>query len=128
MVSALAGRNAVGVGSLVSQEAARVWSDPANRARIVQMHADGRSLVEMTDALGLGAALDADGLRAVVDALTPDEVQLVRDAFVAEAGRTRGAGASFPVDCTLDDFSGVRLEPGATTRGAVAPVVRVVQG
>jgi hypothetical protein len=119
----------MGVGSLVSQEAARVWSDPASRAQIVQMHADGRSLIEMTDALGLGAALDADGLRQVVADLTPDEVQLVRDAFVAEARRTPGPGASFPVDCTLGDFGrGVRLEPGATTRGAAAPVVRVVEG
>ena len=116
----------MGVGSLVTQEAARVWSDPANRARIVQMHAEGRSLVEMTDELGLGAALDADGLREVVAGLTPEEVELVRNAFVAEANRTPGPGASFPVDCVLSDVTaGVRLEPGATTRGAAAPVVRV---
>ena len=86
----------MGVGSLVSQEAARVWSDPANRQRIVQMHAEGRSLVEMTDALGLGAALDADGLRDVVAGLTPAEVELLRNAFVAEAERTRGRARASP--------------------------------
>jgi hypothetical protein len=119
----------MGVGSLVAQEAARVWSDPANRERIVQMHAEGRSLVEMTDELGLGPALDADGLRAVVAGLTKDEVELVRNAFVAEANRTRGPGASFPVDCTIDDPArSVRLEPGTTSPDAAAPVVRVVRG
>jgi len=119
----------VGVGSLISQEAARVWSDPANRARIVQMLAEGRSLVEMTDAVGLGTALDADGLRDVVAGLSPAEVELVRDAFVAEANRTSGPGASFPVDCTVDDVAaGVRLEAGASSPDAAAPVVRVVRG
>jgi len=114
-------------GSLVSQEAARLWGNPDTRAQIVQMHAEGRSLIEMTDALGLGPALDADGLRDVVAGLSDAEVKLVRDAFVAEATKVGdAAGASFPVDCTLDAVGGsVRLEPGATTQGATAPVVRV---
>ena len=114
-------------GALVTQEAARLWGNPDARAQIVQMHADGRSLLEMTDALGLGPALDQDGLRDVVAALTPEEVDLVRKAFVAEAARAGdGSGANFPVDCVLRDFAGgVRLEPGTTTRGATAPVVRV---
>ena len=118
------------VGSLVAQEAARVWGNPQTRAQIVQMHAEGRSLVEMTDALGLGGALDADGLRDVVAGLSAEEVQLVRDAFVAEADRVGPApGANFPVDCTLDDVrAGVRLESGTTSPDATAPVVRVVHG
>jgi hypothetical protein len=117
----------MGVGSLVSQEAARLWTgSPEIRAQVVQMHADGMSLVEMTDALGLGDALDQDGLRDVVAQLTPEEVELVRNAFVAEATRAGDGGANFPVDCVLEDFSNaVRLEPGATSRGATAPVVRV---
>lgn len=119
----------MGVGSEVSQEAARIWGDPQVRAQIVQMHAEGRSLVEMTDAVGLGAILDADGLRDVVAGLTAQEVQLVRDAFVAEATRVGTApGANFPVDCTLEDVrGGVRLESGATSPNATAPVVRVVR-
>jgi len=117
-------------GSLVSQEAARLWGDPATRARIVQMHEQGMSLVEMTDALGLGPALDADGLRDVVAGLDPQEVQLVRDVFVAEAtSRAGAAGASFPVDCTVDDLGArVRLVAGPTSAGATEPVVRVVRG
>jgi hypothetical protein len=117
----------MGVGARVVQEAARAWGDPTRREQIVQMHAEGRSLVEMTEALGLGDALDADGLRDVVASLSADEVRLIRDAFVAEADRVgTAAGANFPVECALDDVTtGVRVVAAPTTTGAVAPVVRI---
>lgn len=115
-----------GTGAL-PQAAARLWGDPARRAEIVAMHEQGIGLVEMTERVGLGALLDRDGLREIVANLTDAEVQVLRDAFLAEArhvGET--AGASFPVDCVVDDpRSGVRVQAAPPGPDAVAPVARV---
>ena len=48
------------------QQAARLWADPAVRAKIVAMHRDETPLLEMIDELGLTRYLDADGLRDVI--------------------------------------------------------------
>ncbi len=109
------------------QAAARLWGDPATRQRIVDMHARGDSLLAMVDALGLTDSLDADGLRDVVANLSDAEVAVIRDAFVAEAREVGDqAGASFPVDCRVDDASsGVRVVAAPSGRGATAPVARI---
>ena len=40
------------VGMQLPQEAARIWTDPARRERIVAMHAEAMPLTEMCDELG----------------------------------------------------------------------------
>lgn len=108
------------------QAAARTWSDPAVRQRIVDMHDRGDSLLDMVAALGLDDALDGDGLRDVVANLTDDEVKVIRDAIRAEAQQVGdSAGASFPIDCRVDDTSaGVRVSAAPAGRDATTPVAR----
>ena len=117
----------MGASMQLPQEAARLWGDPETRQRIIEMHARGDSLLKMVDELGLTAALDADGLRPVLERLTAEEVQIVRDAFVAEATHIgTGAGANFPVDCRVDNpGAGVRITEAPTSRGETAPVARI---
>jgi len=106
-----------------TQEAARLWSDPATRARIVGMHARGDSLLEMVSALGLDDTLDSDGLRGVIEGLSAAEVQVIRDAFVSEAASNTADGAHFPIDCRVDDVGqGVAISAVA---GAAGPVARI---
>jgi hypothetical protein len=113
-------------GTPLTQQAARLWTDPAKRAEIVTMYADGISLIDMCDRLGLGPAVDADGLRDVIRNLNPQEVDVIRDAFLAEATATPGPGANFPVDCRVDDGRpGVRVVREAADRGAVGPIARI---
>ena len=109
------------------QAAARAWSDPAVRQRIVDMHDRGDSLLDMVAALGLDDALDRDGLRDVVANLTDPEVEVIRVAFRAEAQQVGdSAGASFPVDCRVDDAtSGVRVSAAPAGQGATTPVAQI---
>jgi hypothetical protein len=108
------------------QEAARLWTDPAQRDRIVAMHAERKSLVDMCEELGLGQVLDRDGLRAILENLSAEEVQAIRDAFVAEAAATPGPGASFPVDCRVDEVrGGVRVTAQRAESGATGPIARI---
>ena len=53
----------------LTKQAARLWADPATRARIVAMHATETPLVDMVHELGLDDSLDADQLRGVVENL-----------------------------------------------------------
>lgn len=110
------------------QEAARLWGDPAQRRRILAMHENGDSLIEMVDALGLRPAMEADGLEEVLRHLTDGEVQLIRDAFVAEAREVAdNPGASFPIDCQVQNVgSRVTVVPAPASAGATAPVARIV--
>ncbi len=109
------------------QAAARAWSDPAVRRRIVDMHDRGDSLLDMVAALDLDEALDRDGLRDIVANLSDAEVQVIRDAFRAEAQQVGdNPGASFPIDCRVDDTTaGVRVSAAPAGRGATAPVARI---
>lgn len=109
------------------QAAARAWSDPAVRQRIVEMHDRNDSLLDMVAALGLEDALESDGLRDIVANLSDAEVQVIRDAFRAEAQQVSGSsGASFPIDCRVDDTTaGVRVSAAPAGRGATAPVARI---
>ena len=109
------------------QAAARAWSDPTIRQRIVDMHDRGDSLLAMVKALGLDDALDSDGLRDVVANLTDAEVQVIRDAFRAEAQQVGdSSGASFPIDCRVDDTTaGVRVSAAPAGQDATAPVARI---
>jgi hypothetical protein len=109
----------------IVQEAQQAWDEPATRARILEMHARGDSLVAMTDELGLGDALD-DDLRAVVDGLSPEEVAVIRDAFVSAATVPAGAAASFPVDCAVTDVTGGVHVVAAGTPDA--PIAQVLPG
>jgi hypothetical protein len=107
------------------QEAARLWGNPITRQKILAMHARGDSLLDMVDALGLTAALQADGLATAIAALTPAEVQIIRDVFVTEAKLAGDhAGASFPIDCRAD-APGDRVHVTSSSQGGAAPVARI---
>ena len=108
------------------QRAARLWTDPAVRARIVAMHRDDIPLIDMCEELGLMDAVVADGLQAVIEGLDSEEVSVIRDAFVAEARFATGSGAHFPVDCRIDSTEGgVQVVPDAPGPGAVGPIARI---
>ncbi len=103
----------------VTQAAAQLWADPDSRAKIVEMHGRGVSLLDMVRELGLDTALDADGLRSVIEGLSPAEVEVIRAAFTADP-----AGGAFPVDCGVDDPSaGVRVVAGDGE--GVSPIARI---
>jgi hypothetical protein len=108
------------------QDAARIWTDPAQRQRIVAMHGQEMPLTQMCEELGLGDVLDLDDLRGTLENLSADEVKAIRDAFLAEASAATESGANFPVDCRVDDPSaGVRIVSQGAQRGAVGPIVRI---
>lgn len=108
------------------QEAARLWSNPATRAKIIAMHARNEPLLDMISALGLDDILDSDGLRQTIEGLSEDEVGVIREAFIAEARAAERSGASFPIDCRVDDFAGgVTIVASAAGPGAVGPVARI---
>lgn len=114
----------MGAGYSLVQAAERLWADPKSRAQIVAMHAQGRSLLEMVDALGLTKLMDDDGLRDVVAGLSDAAVGDIRDVFVIEAATAGAHGASFPVDCRVDAL----IAPVSVTRvsrGSANPVVRI---
>ena len=112
-------------GLVLPQEAARLWGDPIVRKQILDMHARGDSLLDMVAALKLTDAMDTDGLADVIRALTPAEVQVIRDAFVAEAQLVGDhAGASFPVDCRVDD-PGAKVRVTAVSRAGASPVAQI---
>jgi hypothetical protein len=92
-------------------EAARLWSIPDMRAKILAMHASDMPLLEMVHELGLDHMLEADGLGEVVAGLSTEDVQVIRNAFIAEAREAEKPGAIFPIDCRVDDHSnGVTIE------------------
>jgi hypothetical protein len=109
------------------QEAARLWADPATRAKIVAMHRDDVPLMEMIDQLGLTQVLDADGLRGVIEGLSDTEIATIRDAFVAEAKAASGVGAHFPVDCRVDNVAaGVKIIAADGQGQATGPIARIL--
>ena len=101
--------------------------DPTTRQRIIEMHEAGTSLLDMVSELGLTRALDNDGLRSVLESLTAEEVEVIRDAFVAEAREVGDrAGANFPIDCRVDDpGTKVRVTANPASPGAVTPIARI---
>jgi hypothetical protein len=115
-------------GMQLPQEAARIWTDPAQRQRIVEMHEAQMPLTQMCEELGLGGPLDRDDLRGTLERLAPDEVTAIREAFLAEARAATGTGAHFPVDCRVDDpGAGVRIVAQDAQPGAVGPIARIEQ-
>ncbi len=114
----------MGAGYSLVQAAERLWADPKSRAQIVAMHAQGRSLLEMVDALGLTQLMDDDGLRETIADLSDAAVNDIRSVFVIEAETAGSHGASFPVDCRVD----APRPPVSVTRvsrGSANPVVRI---
>jgi hypothetical protein len=105
------------------QEAQRAWADPKKRSQIVAMHAQGASLFDMVDALGLGQHLD-DALRQSIASLSDAGVQAIRDVFVAEAAASGSHGAFFPVDCRVDD-PGRAVTVTVVEQVGAGPIVRV---
>ncbi len=109
------------------QEAARLWGNALTRQRIIDMHARDLPLLDMVRELGLTPALEADGLRDVIERLSPGEVQAIRDVFVAEAQKVGDhSGANFPVDCQIKGtVAGVFVTTIPARDANVTPIVRI---
>jgi hypothetical protein len=72
-------------------------ADPAVRARVRQMHADGEPLVNMVEALGL----PLDGrVRKILESLAPDVVAGIRQATLAAF---EADASVLPVDCEVTE-------------------------
>jgi hypothetical protein len=74
-------------------------ADPNVRERVKQMHADGQSLVQMVEALGLDRDL-TDRIRRILDDLPPDVVAGIRTATLEMLSGTTYA---MPVICAIPD-------------------------
>lgn len=88
------------------QRAQALFTDPAVRAQARTWHEEGVPLLDMVDRLGL-SDLFVGELRDAIAGLAPDEVAIIRKAFVAEIDRAGASNvAPMPVDCTLDAVTG----------------------
>lgn len=88
------------------QRAAQLFSDPSVRAQLLAWHAQDVPLLEMVDRLGFADLFDPE-LRAAVAGLKPDEVAILRAAFVAEINRAGDSeDATMPVECGIADVTG----------------------
>ncbi len=80
------------------------FQDPAVRAQVRGWHVEGVSLLDMVDRLELEFETTT---RDAIAALTADEVQVIRDAFLAEIDRAGDSDtASLPVDCAIATLTG----------------------
>ena len=99
-------------------------ADPAIRASVRELHAQGAPLVDMVMALGLGASMTAQ-MRAVVESLPADAVEGIRSATLAMLDRGEQA---MPLDCTITDD---QVNQGVTVVVAIVdetvPTIRVRQ-
>ena len=90
-------------------------ADPAVRARVKQMHADGEPLVNMVEALGL--PLDPP-MRQILESLAPEVVAGIRQATLA----------AFDADAPLLPVACVVTKEQVEAREAVAVDVATVDG
>jgi hypothetical protein len=81
------------------QAANTALADPNVRERVKQMHADGASLVQMVEALGLDRDLTAR-IRRILEDLPPDVVAGIRSATLEMLSGTKYA---MPVICEMPD-------------------------
>jgi hypothetical protein len=81
-------------------------TSPQVQAQVREMHAEGRPLLEMVDALGLSGNMTPE-IRAVLQDLSPDVVASIRQATLdaLDNGRTQ-----MPLACGITD---AELESGA---------------
>jgi hypothetical protein len=95
----------VGPSLSAVQQAADLFADPAVRTQLRQWHLEGMPLMEMVDRLGFTDLFD-DTLRAAVVNLSPDEVAIIREAYLAEIDRLADAPqATMPIACEIAEVS-----------------------
>ena len=88
------------------QSAAELFSDPQVRARVLAWHEQDVPLLEMVERLGFLDLMEPVLRRAIED-LKPDEVAIIRSAFVAEIERAGEAPtATMPVRCGIIAVTG----------------------
>lgn len=81
--------------------AMQAFGDPSVRSQVRQWHQDEVPFLDMVDRLGLGAQF-VGPLRDAIANLTPDEVSIIRKAFLAAIDRAGDSdGAPFPVACRI---------------------------
>ena len=99
---------------LITLVNAQLQRDPAFLQQIRDMHAAGVPLLDMVDQLGLGGAM-SDQVRAIVQRLTPADVDAIRQATLDMLDRAEN---QMPVDC---DLSQQEIDSGTPVTVAVRP-------
>jgi hypothetical protein len=113
----------MGPGISAVQRATELFADPAVRAQVRTWHSQNVSLMDMVDRLGFAGLVD-DPLRAAITGLSPDEVSIIRDAFLAEIDRAaESTQIIMPVECGLTEVAGPVTVTPAEIDGR--PVARV---
>ena len=110
---------------LITLVNAQLQRDPAFVRQIRDMHAAGVPLLDMVDQLGLGGAM-SDQVRAIVQRLTPGDVDAIRQATLDMLDRAEN---QMPVDCNLsqqeiDSETPVTVAVGPDTTGNQTITVR----
>jgi hypothetical protein len=86
--------------------ATELFDDPEVRAQVRAWHLEEMPLLEMVDRLDMSGLFDPE-LRAAIAGLGPDDVKVIRQAFMAaidEAGKA--TTVKYPVDCSIDVITG----------------------
>jgi hypothetical protein len=94
------------------------------QAQVREMHAEGRPLLEMVDALGLGGNLTPE-IRAVLQDLSPDVIAGIRQATLdaLDNGRTQMPLACGITDAELEGDADVNVE---VVQASVGPTILVL--
>jgi hypothetical protein len=83
------------------QRAAELFADPKVRALVLGWHEQDVPLLDMVERLGFLNLMEPT-MREAIEGLSPDEVAIVRSAFVAEIERAGEAPtATMPVKCGI---------------------------
>jgi hypothetical protein len=114
----------VGPSIAAVQRAAELFAEPNVRTQLREWHLQDMPLMEMVDRLGFAALFD-DSLRAAVAGLTKGEVQVIRDAFLAEIDAAGTAtGSSMPVECSIAGVVGpVKVTSATDAKGRPVALV-----
>jgi hypothetical protein len=86
--------------------ATELFDDPEVRAQVRAWHLEEMPLLEMVDRLDMSGLFDPD-LRAAIAGLSPEDVKVVRQAFLAAIDAAgKSTTVKYPVDCSIDVISG----------------------
>jgi hypothetical protein len=104
--------------------AAALFQDPDVRAQAKAWHLEEMPLMEMVDRLGL-SALFAPELRAAVAGLSPEEVTIIRQAFIATIDAAgQATEVEIPVDCDIKTLVGAVDVTAGEDKGRPIAVVK----
>jgi hypothetical protein len=81
-------------------DAQKLFTNPANKDRLLQWHTQGMPFLQMADQLKL---VIPGPMRDAIAGLSPAEVAIIRDAMV---GALNANAAAMPVECSVTGLDG----------------------